>query len=307
MRRVVRFEYDRTNRTVIDPLGNITNQYDGAGRLIHQVDPLGQTNSFAYDAAGNRIEAVDRNGRRRTFEYDALNRRTREQWWEAGAVIRTIQFAFNAVGVMTNAFDPASSLAFEFDPSQPARTRDPDRVAGLPDFRSRTRLRRHDERGFDDGQPGRRSHIRIRHSATDAPGLAGGGLPERVCASRRRPPDQRVRFADAVGPRPPGSRYAYDEVAPSRTSGMPPHRRALAEYHYTAIRRCDHPAIDERPGRRLRLRPDGTVGECPMPEVSQRDYSYDANGNRTGGNYVVDRIESSPTARTLTPTTPKAA
>lgn len=115
---VVRFEYDQgTNRTaVIDPVNNVTRfYYDQANRLTIQVDAWGRTNSYSYDPAGNRTEAVDRNGRKRTFGYDGLNRRTNELWWEGTNLAYNIEFGFNALGVMTNASDPSSHLAFEFD------------------------------------------------------------------------------------------------------------------------------------------------------------------------------------------------
>ncbi len=134
---VVRFEYDKNgNRTkVIDPVMNITTfVYDSANRLVQQIDPLGHTNFFAYDAAGNRIEAVDRNGRKRTFSYDSLNRMTNELWWEGPNMVRSIEFAFNQLGVQTMAKDPAARYDYTYDllnrPERVAQSA----VPGQPDF-----------------------------------------------------------------------------------------------------------------------------------------------------------------------------
>ncbi len=115
---VVEFRYDANgNRThVIDPVRNVTQfVYDADNRLIQQIDPLGHISRFAYDAAGNRIEAIDRNGRRRTFEYDAMNRMTHERWWEGSNLVRTLEYAFNALGVQTLASDPAARYEYQYD------------------------------------------------------------------------------------------------------------------------------------------------------------------------------------------------
>lgn len=134
---VVRFEYDNNgNRTkVIDPLTNITTfVFDAGNRLVQQIDPLGHTNFFAYDAAGNRVEAIDRNGRKRTFSYDSLNRMTNELWWEGTNVVRSIEFAFNKLGVQTMAADPAARYDYTYDLLNRLQAVIQSAVPGQPDF-----------------------------------------------------------------------------------------------------------------------------------------------------------------------------
>ncbi len=134
---VVRFHYDAAgNRdSVVDPVGNVTRfVYDGNNRLIEEVDPLGHSSTFAYDVAGNPIQAIDRNHRKRTFEFDALNRRTKEYWWDGGAVVRTLSYSFNSLGAMTAASDPASTLTFTFDALNRMTKAAQTAVPGLRDF-----------------------------------------------------------------------------------------------------------------------------------------------------------------------------
>lgn len=134
---VTRFEYDKSgNKTALaDPVGNRTEfVYDGNNRLVRQIDPLGKATRNTYDAGGNLVRVVDRNGRTRDFQYDALNRRTREQWSDSSGVVRTLNFTFNALGLMTGASDPASTLTFNFDALNRVQSTTQSNVPGLADF-----------------------------------------------------------------------------------------------------------------------------------------------------------------------------
>jgi fibro-slime domain-containing protein/RHS repeat-associated protein len=134
---LTRFEYDANgNRTaVIDPVTNRTEfVYDGLNRVTREIDPLGHATQNAYDRNGNLTEVIDRNGRRRTYDYDDLNRRTREQWWDNSGLVRTLEFSFNALGLMTEASDPASTLEFSYDNLNRLLSTTQSNVPGLPDF-----------------------------------------------------------------------------------------------------------------------------------------------------------------------------
>jgi RHS repeat-associated protein len=134
---IVRFEYDADgNRTkVIDSVGNVTMfVYDKLGRLNEEINTLGHKRVHSYDSVGNRTETIDRNGRRRTFEFDALNRMTQEKWWDnTNAVIRTLEYAFNDLGLQTRAEDPAARYNYVYDGLNRLRTVQ-STVSDLPDF-----------------------------------------------------------------------------------------------------------------------------------------------------------------------------
>lgn len=86
--------------------------YDGLSRVVHQVDPLNQTNSFAYDLAGNVTNLWDARGFSYGFTYDTLGRKltmaypdgTSESW------------AYDALGRATNLTTRAGqTLASTYD------------------------------------------------------------------------------------------------------------------------------------------------------------------------------------------------
>lgn len=134
---IVEFKYDADgNRTEVkDPVGNVTTfVYDKLGRLTEEINALGHKRVHAYDTAGNRTQTIDRNGRRRTFEFDALNRLTAEKWWDnTGAVIRTLEYAFNDLGLQTRAADPAARYDYTYDALNRLQSVK-STVPGLPDF-----------------------------------------------------------------------------------------------------------------------------------------------------------------------------
>lgn len=295
---VVRFEYDKgTNRTaVIDPVGNVTRfYYDAANRLSHQVDPWGRTNRFGYDAAGNRTEAVDRNGRKRTFGYDAQNRRTNELWWEGGSLVRTIEFGFNALGVMTNANDPASRLAFDFDALNRLERATQSGVAGMMDF---TLTYGYDGVAnvvsvADNWGVQVASAYNARNQLTQRV-WQGGGLPgaslhfDYDAAGNRT---NILRYADAAGTvLVSQSRYGFSPLGLItnilHASGA---GAAQAEYHY---QRNAAQEITQRVlgGQTADYGYDST-GQLTnaLYSAGQPDegYHFDANGNRIGGGYVV--------------------
>ncbi len=295
---VVRFEYDNgTNRTaVIDPVGNVTRFYfNAANWLTQQVDPWGRTNLFTYDAAGNCTEAVDRNGLKRTFGYDALSRRTNELWWEGSNVVRSISFIINEIGIMTEASDPASHLAFDFDEmnrlkrmAQTGVTNQPDftlsydydgttNVTSVADNWGAQVLYRYDSRNFLTNQ--------VWH---------GGGLPGASVSMRYDAVGNRTnifRFADMAGTVLAGqSRYGFTPVGfitnILHASGA---GATQAEYHYqrNAAQEVTQRVLGGQTVDYL-YDPAGqlTNALCSAGQPNE-GYQYDANGNRGGGGYMV--------------------
>jgi RHS repeat-associated protein len=295
---VTRFEYDKgTNRTaVIDPLGNVTRfQYDAANRLTHQIDPWGRTNVFAYDAAGNRTEAVDRNGRKRTFGYDAQNRRTNELWWEGTNVVRSIEFTFNALGIMTSASDPASHLAFGLDTLNRLKTAAQTGVTKLTDF---TLTYGYDGMAnvtsvMDNWGAEVLSQYDSRNQLTNRV-WQGGGLPgaslhfDYDAAGNRT---NILRYADAAGTVPAGqNQYRF---SPARTISDILHASGvgatLAEYRYqrnTAQEIIGRTANAQQSTFNYDLTGQLTNALYSAGQPNE-DYRYDANGNRIGGGYMV--------------------
>ena len=76
---VFRYEYDRAGRVTaeVDPLANRTvYAYDPRGLLTSVTDAAGGVRSFGYDTRGNRTGVTDTRGHTTTFAYDSDNRVT---------------------------------------------------------------------------------------------------------------------------------------------------------------------------------------------------------------------------------------
>ena len=287
---VVHFDYDaHGNRTVVtDPVTNTTRfYYDAANRLSHQVDPSGRTNYFAYDPNGNRNEAIDRNGRRRTFGYDALNRRTNEVWWEGEAIVRTLSYGFNALGVMTNAVDPASHLTFEFDALNRLERSIQSGVEGLSDFTltytydGMTNVVSVTDNWGVQVLSEYDSRNRLAKRIWQGGEIPGVSLQFAYDAAGFR--TNILRYADVAGTQLVGqSHYDYNPVGAmtgilhANGSG-----EALAVYHYT-----------RDPAQQLTTYGYDLTGQLTNavytpPTQPDESYRYDLNGNRINGDYVV--------------------
>ena len=296
---VVHFDYDaHGNRTVVtDPVTNTTRfYYDAANRLSHQVDPWGRTNFFAYDPNGNRIEAIDRNGRRRTFGYDALNRRTNEVWWEGEAIVRTLSYGFNALGVMTNAVDPASHLTFEFDALNRLERSIQSGVEGLSDFTltytydGMTNVVSVTDNWGVQVLSEYDSRNRLAKRIWQGGEIPGVSLQFAYDAAGFR--TNILRYADVAGTQLVGqSHYDYNPVGAmtgilhANGSG-----EALAVYHYT--RDPAQQIIARTLNAQLTTYGYDLTGQLTNavytpPTQPDESYRYDLNGNRINGDYVV--------------------
>ena len=292
---IVRFEYDADgNRTkVIDPVGNVTTfVYDKLGRLTGEINALGHQRVHAYDIAGNRIQTIDRNGRKRTFEFDALNRLTAEKWWDGANVIRTLEYAFNDLGLQTRAEDPAARYDYTYDSLNRLQSVK-STVPGLPDFTLSYTYDRNgqvtsvtDNYGVSVGS-GYDARTRLATRTWQGPGID----PVRVDfaydgAGRRTRLD---RFIDLAGTQRVGhTDNAYNALGLlDSITHKGPTENILSSHVYTydAANRITRWIID---GQNSTYTYDKTSQLLTATYASQpnESYTYDKNGNRTNPGYV---------------------
>src|SRR5262249_36458576 len=111
-----------------DPVGNrirITDPdlndtiltYDRLNRIVRDTNSQSASRTFSYDAVGNELSITDRNSRTRSFNYDALNRVTREEWIEAGNVVRSLETSYDGAGRAQAIGDTDWSLTYSYDAS----------------------------------------------------------------------------------------------------------------------------------------------------------------------------------------------
>ncbi|MCX6879255.1 MAG: fibro-slime domain-containing protein [Verrucomicrobia bacterium] len=293
---IVRLEYDADgNRTkVTDPVGNITTfVYDKLGRLTEEINMLGHKRVHAYDLAGNRTETIDRNGRRRTFEFDALNRMTKEKWWNGPEVIRTLEYAFNELGLQTLAGDPAARYNYTYDTLNRLQTVK-STVPGLPNF---TLTYTYDKNGqttsvTDNYGVSVGSSYDARNRLASRTWQGAGVDPTRVDfaydnAGRRTRLD---RFIDLAGTQ----RVGHTDNLYDGTLGLlksithkGPTENVLSShvYSYDDANRVTDWVID---GQNSSYTYDKTAQLLTADYAAQPDesYTYDKNGNRTLPGYV---------------------
>lgn len=271
---VTRFEYDAAgNKTaLVDPVGNRTEfVYDGNNRLIRQIDPLGKATRSTYDAAGNLARILDRNGRTREFQYDALNRRTREQWLDSTGVVRTMNFTFNALGLMTGASDPASTLTFNFDVLNRLQSSTQSNVPGLADF---TLNYTYDDMGnvtsVTDNYGVQVGSTYDARNRLQARSWQGGGIAGAL-----------VRFGyDAAGNKTTVQRYS--DLAGTQLVGQSAYT-FNAEHAITHIR---HANAGGAPLLEFEYTRDAAQQITRrLLDTQTTDYTYDATGQLTGANY----------------------
>ena len=132
-----RYDYDKRNRRtkITDAEGGVTNYdyyldnqtlsvtdaaltpnitsyiYDPAGRLIEEKSPLG-SRYYQYDLVNNRIQGTDRNGRKTNYAYDHLNRVKSETWLGNG---QTFTYAYDQNSNRTSTYDGNIRYEYAYD------------------------------------------------------------------------------------------------------------------------------------------------------------------------------------------------
>ncbi|MFO1501304.1 MAG: putative Ig domain-containing protein [Verrucomicrobiota bacterium] len=268
---VVQFKYDANgNRTkVVDPVGNVTSfVYDAANRLTQEINTFGDKRLYAYDETGNRVQTIDRNGRKRTFDYDELNRMVAEKWWDGPSVIRTILFAFNALGVQTLASDPAARYDYTYDSLNRLTQVAQSAVPGQPDFTlNYTYTPLGQVESATDNYGVRVGSLYDNRNRLSTRTWQGGGIDPARVDFAYDPVGNRTRtdrFSDLAGAHRVGhSTFAYNQASTlSNITHRGPADEILAQYDYTfdAAYQITHWLIDG----------------------GNSDFSYDANGQLTG-------------------------
>jgi len=82
------YRYDANGNlgAVMDPEGGDLDEehtYDGLGRRVLTISPLGGVQKFFYDGDGNQVKTVDRRGVVMEFEFDNLNRQVKRTLTES--------------------------------------------------------------------------------------------------------------------------------------------------------------------------------------------------------------------------------
>jgi RHS repeat-associated protein len=293
---VTRYAFDGIGNltSLTDPAGNTTHYvYDAVDQLVRETDPLGHSRLYSYDLVGNLTEVTDRNGLRRTFDYDARDRETEERWWQGATPARTLSYTYDAVDNLLSAADPDSTYHFTYDALDRLSSADNLGTPRLPRVvlsygfdavGNLTSVR--DDAGVE---------VRSTYNANDwlvSRTWAGPGIdPARAefTYNARGGLTGIRRFADAAGTRLVSqSALVYDAVGRlTELTHADASNQPLVQYQYERdaagqlVRETHH-------GRTTTYRYDSTGQLVAADHTGQSDenYTYDAAGNRTGGDYV---------------------
>ncbi len=312
---VTTFTYDLVgNRlSLTDPVGNETTwAYDNLNRVTSETNELSEVRTFKYDAVGNLTEKVDRLGRKTVWEYDNRYRNTAEKWYDGSTLVRTLSFTYNAASALTAASDPAASYAYTLDNLGRVTTESQDlagltpqlqyvstydaasrrtqlqaKIGGTNDFKNTFtydnvhRLTKLEQQDVSGGNTVADKRIDFAYNAASQVATidryADLTTSEHV-ASTHFTYDGLGRLKKMVhteGPTAPSSGWGTDPLAGyeyaydvgSRITSIDSYLDGLTDYDYdntSQLIGADHTGI------------------------SDETYTYDENGNRTGGSYDTD-------------------
>ncbi len=88
-----------------------TFDYDSLGRLVKEVDPLGNVTAYLYDAKGNLTAKTDANGATIRYSYDTLGRLLKRLYPDNSEEI----FSYDARGNILTAANTAESYLYAYD------------------------------------------------------------------------------------------------------------------------------------------------------------------------------------------------
>jgi RHS repeat-associated protein len=306
------FTYDAAGRmlTLKDPVNNTTTwQYDALNRVTQETNQLTKTRTFTYDAVGNLTERVDRLGRKIDYVYDNLYRNTSEKWYDGTTLLRTLNFTFDAAGQLTAASDPAAGYSYGYDQLGRSTSQTQSLTGLTPQLQYQSKFNASGSRTELAATVGSTADFKTKYvydklqhlTMLTQEGLTGGD----AVAQKRNDFTYDIsglvtktsRFADLNGQQHIASSYSsYDGMgrltklvhststtAPSSGWGT----GALAGYQYTYDAAGRIATIDSYLDGLTTYTNDNTDQLTAADHTGQTDesYTYDANGNRTGGGY----------------------
>ncbi len=292
-------DYDAAGnaRSVKDPVLNETlRSYEGRNLLETETNALGLSRSYRYDEGGNLVEVTDRNGRRRVFDYDELNRRDREEWFDAeGASVRIIEYLYDELGRLYEIVDPVSTTVFGYNDLNQIETAVQSGLAGVG---SMTMIYEYDAGGnvqsvsddlghTEESQYDDRNRLDQRAWAGSG---AGAGIRLAYDGAGRL--DEILRYSDAGLTLSAGSSV----IQPNPLGGVASivHEDALGNPLASFLYSRD--AAQQVIGRTINSQV-ATFGYDARGQLTSAAYSdgqpsesfdFDDNGNRMGGTYVID-------------------
>jgi RHS repeat-associated protein len=291
------YEYDAAgNRIVVaDSLGNTTQFiYNELNKIVEEIDPLGNSSIFTYDNTGNLLSQTDRNGRTTTFQYDDLDRLLTEVWWNGGTIVNTINHTYDSVGNLLTISDVFSSYTYTYDALGRILTTDNAGTSGSPNI---ILTHQYDAAGNTIGTSDNfgvsiTSSYDVRDLLVSRMWEGGGVDPARIdfgydASGTRTSID---RYADLAATQQI-SRSEFDYDAKGRLTDVM-HCDALdailADYDYV-FDLADQLVQETHHGQTSTYTNDNTGQLVSADHQLQNDesYSYDDNGNRIGGGYIV--------------------
>ncbi|GAA6623079.1 putative Ig domain-containing protein [Scytonema sp. NUACC26] len=291
------FEYDLAgNQTaVIDPLGNLTGfGYDAVGRQIRKTDPLGNVATYGYDGVNNLVQLTDRNNRQRTFTYDGVNRLIQENWLNNNTPERTINFTYDAVGNLIKSTDVDSTYNFVYDSRDRVTQVNSTGITGLVPVNLNYTYDGTGNRTSVSDNLGVRvnSTYDVRNLLTSQTWQGTGIDPARVEYSydSRGDRTQTRRFSDLAGTQLVGSStFSYDEL--QRLTSLTHFNGAgstLANYDYN-YNLASILSSETYKAQTTNYTYDGAnqLVNADRSVLPDENYTYDANGNRTGSGLIV--------------------
>jgi RHS repeat-associated protein len=281
------YQFDEAgNRTVvIDPLGNrTTTAYDTQNRATSETDPLNHTATMAYDLAGRLASRTDRLGRRIDYTYDADGRLSTEVWKDAGgATVNTLTHTYDNSGNELTAADGHGAYTMTYDDAGRQRT-----VKGM--FGT-TLTYTYDGQGnrtrVEDNFGGVTTSAYDTKNQLTGKQFGGAGqtqLREDFAYTARGDLATATRYSDVAGTTVVGT-TAYSFDGAGRLTNLN-HKNgsgtSLANYTYT-YDNADRVSTEVRNGTTTSYNYDDTN---QVTGDGTRNYSYDANGNRTMNGYT---------------------
>lgn len=282
--------------SLTDPLENVTTwNYDVLDRVTTETNALGHALSFTYDAVGNRTSLTKRDGRIIQSTFDPLRRMTAEKWYDGASLVKTLSFTYDAASQMTQASDSTTHVSWLYDSLGRATTENQVLSTNI----SATLASAYDALGrrtqlvsslngsldsilnFQLDRGGRLTRIEQSGAAVSPKVVSytydtGGrvvGVDRYDDTARTQHVARTTRSYDAIGrlnelqhfkANTPLAGYTLTWDAASRLSTVNSHVDGLSSFTYDATNQLISALVAQH------------------PDLS---FTYDANGNRTGGSY----------------------